>query len=62
MLGADKCDSQQWAGGDWDVGICLLQVPRTHRDTPRHQADQETGILAMQGVDECDSRRRAGGD
>ncbi len=41
-------------------GILWMQVPRRHRDTPRHQSNQGSGILELLGVDECGSQRWAG--
>ena len=57
LLGVNYCDSQQWAGGDWEAGIQRMRM-RTHRDTPRRQDDSCEGLQKVLGFDDHHVLRR----
>jgi len=50
----DDCDSQQWAGGDWEVGICLLQVPCTHHNPPALKAIDDEDFKECLNLKNCE--------
>ncbi len=54
VLEVDDCDSQQWAGGDWEVGICLLQVPCTHHNPPALKAIDDEDFKECLNLKNCE--------